>query len=425
MKYTLGLWQGVALYVGAVLGTGILVLPAVAAATAGPASVLAWLALVLISCPMALTYAALSRDRPDASGFSGAIERAFGPRWGGVAGWLFLAAAPTGYVVAALIAGGYAASFIGGGRAATFVLGGGLVCLAYVLNLVGLRVSARAQLFSVAAITAGMVLIVGRALGHVERSAFVPFAPHGNTAIGLAAVQLFWAFVGWEAITPLAPEFRNPRDISRASLLAVVIVGILYLSLAVATVGMHAYGPRLESATPLVSMAAVTFGPSAALMIGIAGFVLSFAPVNAYVAGMGRLIPALVRRRQLPAWLGDASASGTPRRALAALGASCAAAAVVAYAAGWSIADLLPFSTSSFIATYVLSMAAAVHLLRPPLRYAAVASLVTCTIVLLFVGPLLAWIAGVAACSLAYQGVVAFRERGSTRHEGAGMISVR
>jgi amino acid efflux transporter len=93
---------------------------------------------------------------------------------------------------------------------------------------------------------------------------------------------------------------------------------------------------------------------------------------------------------------------------------SCAAAAAVTYAAGWSIADLLPLSTSSFIATYVLSMAAAVRLLRPPLRYAAVASLVTCTIVLLFVGPLLAWIAGVAACSVAYQGVVAFRERGGT-----------
>src|SRR5439155_913727 len=108
-KYTLGFWQGAALYVGAVIGTGILVLPAIAAEAAGPASVLAWLALVLLSFPLALTYAGLSRDRPDAAGFAGAIERAFGPRGGAAAGWIFLAPAPTGYVIPALIAGHYAA----------------------------------------------------------------------------------------------------------------------------------------------------------------------------------------------------------------------------------------------------------------------------------------------------------------------------
>src|SRR3989442_2256612 len=218
-SYPLGLWQGTALYVGAVIGTGILVLPAIAAETAGPASVLAWLTLVLLSFPLALTYAALSRDRPDAAGFAGAIERAFGPRGGAAAGWIFLAQAPTGYVIAALIAGEDAASPIGAGPDARLVLGCGLVALAYVLNAAGLRISARAQLLSVGAIDAGMMLIVGRTLSHVDRSAFLPLAPHGAGPRGLRALQLFWAFVGWEAITPLAADFRNPRDISRASML--------------------------------------------------------------------------------------------------------------------------------------------------------------------------------------------------------------
>jgi amino acid efflux transporter len=301
--YALGLWQGVALYVGAVIGTGVLVLPAVAAETAGPASILAWCALVALSFPMALTYAALSRERPGAAGFTGAIERAFGPKWGAVAGWLFLAQAPTAYVIAALIAGNYASSLIGGGREAAFALGGGLVGLAFVLNAVGLRVSARAQLLSVAVIATGLMLIVGRSLGHVDRSAFVPFAPHGAAAIGLGAVQLFWAFVGWEAITPLAADFRNPRDIIRASLLAVGVVGILYVSLAIATIGMRAYGPTLTSVTPLVPMAGGTFGPAAALVVGASGFILSFAPINAYTAGLSRLMFALGCHRRLPRWL--------------------------------------------------------------------------------------------------------------------------
>src|SRR2546430_11212747 len=191
-KYTLGFGQGPALFVGAVIGTGILVWRAFAAETAGPASVLAWLVLVLLSFPLALTYAALSRDRPDAAGFAGAIERAFGPRGGAAAGWIFLAQAPTGYVIAALIAGEYAASLIGGGREARFVLGGGLVALAYVLNAAGLRISARAQLLSVGAIAAGMMLIVARPLGHAGRPRFLPCGPRGAAAAGAAALSLLW-----------------------------------------------------------------------------------------------------------------------------------------------------------------------------------------------------------------------------------------
>jgi amino acid efflux transporter len=68
----------VALYTGAVLGTGILVLPAVAAETAGPASIVAWAGLCLLSLPLALTFAALARREPVAGGFSAYIERAFG-----------------------------------------------------------------------------------------------------------------------------------------------------------------------------------------------------------------------------------------------------------------------------------------------------------------------------------------------------------
>ena len=402
-RYALGLFQGVALYVGAVLGTGMLVLPAVAADTAGPASILAWLALIGISFPMALTYAALSRDRRDGSGFSGAIERAFGSEWGGVAGWLYLAQLPTGSVVAVLIAGEYAASVVGGGRTAAFALGEGLVVLAFVLNIAGLRASTLAQFLSLAAITLGMAAIVGPALGHLDRSAFVPFAPHGAPAIAAAAVPLFWAFVGWEAITPLAGEFRDAHDIWRASQLAVVVVGALYVALAVATVGTHAYGQRLGSQTPLVHMAAGIFGRWAALVVGAAGFVLSFAPINVYTAGMSRLACALGRRRQLPEWLGVAAPSGTPRHALIVLGALCVLGAVASYEAAWSLAALLSLSASSFIATYVLSMAAGVRLLEPPLRYAALISLVACVVVLMFVGPLLGWLGAVTVCALAYQ----------------------
>ncbi len=62
--------QGAALTIGAVLGTGVISLPAMAAGIAGPASILAWLALVLLSAPLAMTFAALGARYPDSGGVS-------------------------------------------------------------------------------------------------------------------------------------------------------------------------------------------------------------------------------------------------------------------------------------------------------------------------------------------------------------------
>jgi amino acid efflux transporter len=54
--------------VGAVLGTGVIALPALAAGTAGPAALLAWLALIGLSIPLAATFSALGARYPDAGG---------------------------------------------------------------------------------------------------------------------------------------------------------------------------------------------------------------------------------------------------------------------------------------------------------------------------------------------------------------------
>src|SRR5204862_1873807 len=72
--------QGAAVSIGAVLGTGVIALPALAAQTAGPASPVAWLALILLSAPLAWTFASLGARYPDAGGLSTYVRNAFGGR---------------------------------------------------------------------------------------------------------------------------------------------------------------------------------------------------------------------------------------------------------------------------------------------------------------------------------------------------------
>jgi amino acid efflux transporter len=230
----------------------------------------------------------------------------------------------------------------------------------------------------------------------------VPFFPRGESAVGLAAVQLFWAFVGWEAITPLAAEVRRVSDIWRATVIAVLVVAAFYIALAIVTIGTHAYGPAAGQ-VPLVTMASDTFGPQAGAAVGVLAFAITFPVANAYTAGLTRLAAALARRRALPAWLGPLDARGVPRRALAVLALVGGGALLVAYVTDLRIAELLTPSNSAFIATYVLSMAAAMRLLRGPLRVGAAISLVACVIVFVFTGALLVvWIAAVSLAALFY-----------------------
>jgi len=413
LERTIGLGTAVALYTGAVLGTGILVLPAVAAETAGPASVVAWAVLCVLSLPLALTFAALARREPVAGGFSAYIERAFGRRWGAVAGWLFLAQFPTGTVIAGLIAGSYLAAPFGLGRDGVFVIGGCMVVTAYALNLLGLRIAGAVQGLVTAGVLGLVILILSFAVRDVRLEAFTPFAPMGWSAVGVAATQLFWAFVGWEAITPLAEEFRNPeRDLVRASVVSVGLVAALYLALAVVTIGTRAYGTEMSAGLPpFALMGRKAFGAGALPIIGLAGGVLTFLPLNAYVAGMSRLVYALAQAGDLPLWAGTLHPkTKVPHRALLVVGALCVVAIGLAYRYQLGISSLLPLSTSSFIATYVMSMAAAVRLLKGMPAVLAVVSLAGCVVILFFVGALVFWLAAVALASVLY-GLAANRKR--------------
>jgi amino acid efflux transporter len=401
-KRALGLPQGIGLYLGAVLGTGVLFLPAVAAQTAGPASLIAWIMLIALSAPLALSYAALSQMRPDAGGFTLPIELAFGRTLAGITGWLFLAQAPTGLVVVTLVAGQYAAAALGERWfiPAAIVL----VALALGLNLIGLRLSANVQLGALTIIALGIIVVITGAFTHLRTDEFHPFFPFGIAPVGLAAAQLFWAFVGWEAITPLAGEFQRPSDIWRATLITLGLVGLLYLALAIATIGIHAYGSGPTGQADVARMATAVFGPITGPLVGLGGFLLTFPTVNAYMAGMSRLAATLAQRRQLPAWLGVLS-GGTPRRALIAIALTYVVSVVALLSLRLDIARVLPLPAANFIVIYIVSMAAAARLLSSAYRYLAIIALTCCTAVLAFLGPVLLWPLAIALASLVYQRV--------------------
>ncbi|KGR99879.1 amino acid permease family protein [Burkholderia sp. ABCPW 111] len=138
---SLTILQGTALYVGAVLGTGVIALPALAAEVAGPASLVAWAALVVLSIPLAATFAALGARYPDAGGVSTYVRNAFGPKAAAVVGWCFYFAVPAGAPAAAMFGGAYVAAVTGGGHATVIASAAVLIAIVAAANAFGVTVS--------------------------------------------------------------------------------------------------------------------------------------------------------------------------------------------------------------------------------------------------------------------------------------------
>jgi amino acid efflux transporter len=402
-RLTLG--QGAALYVGAVLGTGVIALPALAAQAAGPASLLAWLGLIVLSVPLAATFAALAARYPDAGGVSTYVRLAFGPRAAAVVGWSFYFAIPSGAPAAAMFAGAYVASALGGGRSTMILTAAALIVIVTVANAFGVTVSGRLQLVFTVLLVALLLAAVITSLPYARLDNLHPFAPHGWAAIGSAAALLVWSFAGWEAITHLAGEFRRPaRDLPRATTIAIVVVSVLYLGVAAASILVLGQAAGTADA-PLAELLARGIGGKAPLLAAAAAVLLTLGTMNAYYAGAANLGAALGRDGALPRWLARGSGVGeVPRRSLLVISGLSGLAFAATTLTAVSPKPLVLLTTGSFATVYALGTAAALRLLprHGKGRRSALLALVAVTALLIMTGWYLLWPLIVTAGALLY-----------------------
>jgi amino acid efflux transporter len=391
-----------ALYVGAVLGPGVLIVPALAAEAAGPASVLAWAALLALSAPLAIAFAALGVRYPEAGGTAAYARAAFGPRAGGVTGWWFLAGVVLGAPAVALVGGFYVAELAGAGREVAVAAAAGMMAAVLATNAVGLRATARVQL-GLAGVLAGLLLVaVVTALPESRAENWTPFAPHGWGAVGTAASLLMLSFIGWEAVSHLAGELKDPtRQLPRAIFAALGVVVVLYLGLAVATVGV--LGTAEPTRAPIADLMAAGLGAPGRTATAALAVLLTMGTMNAYVAAAVKLAGALADEGSAPAVL------ARPGRALALMAVAGAGLLVPLAADALSLEGLVRACSASFVAVYVTATAAGVRLLDGAARVAALVAFVAVLVVLAFSGPLVLVPATIAALYTAFSMTAASR----------------
>ncbi|MBP8171967.1 MAG: L-methionine/branched-chain amino acid transporter [Pseudomonas sp.] len=387
LNQELGLLQGVGLLSTSLLGTGIFVVPALAATAAGAASLWAWMLLIGLVLPIAFTFAQLGRRFPHAGGAPHLIGRAFGARLERLSALLFLAVLPVGLPAALNIASGFWQAVLPIGQGAALLLQ--LATLGAML-LLGQRPAKASGILQGAialAIIGTLALIWWLGELPLSHQPLLPPISGSWHLLPAALGVMFWCFVGIEAFTHMGEEFKNPsRDFPLALLFGVLLAGLVYWACSVAVLSFQAYGDVQSDAASLPRMLDQLLGSNARWLAAGVGYLACFASMNVYMQGFARLIWSLAEEGKLPAGLARRNRHGVPARALLLVVLGCALCASLASLLELTVDDLIRYANGNFVLIYLLSMAAGVQLLRGVWRWLAAFSCLLCALVLLMLG---------------------------------------
>jgi amino acid efflux transporter len=414
---TLSVPRATALYIGALFGPGLLLLPGLAAQQAGPASIIAWVALLGLSAIFAAVFAALGRTWPTAGGAAGYAGAGLGRRAATVTRWWFLAGVIAGAPIVCLIGASYVTAVTGGGPLLRAVVAAGLLLAVLGLALGGVRASALAQLLLVALLIAVIVTAVAGSAPAARPANWTPFTPHGWLSVGRAASTLMFSFVGWEAVAPLTGRLRAGQ-LSRVIGIAFGVTAVLYLGLAVATVSCLGRGADLS--VPLADLLQLAVGPAGRAVAAVAALILTVGAVNAYLSGAVEMVRELtaVPSRIRP----NESCSPprfTPRVFLSVVVVTGLTLIGLSALRLTGAAALVSVPTTMFVCVYLSCMASAARILSGKIRVVAAAGTLAVLAILAFSG----WPALLAAAVVAAIAVTV--GAGSARAAHGGHCGVR
>jgi amino acid efflux transporter len=360
MQRRLSLPHGVALALGSIAGSGLLFLPSLTLVVGGHDVMLVWLAATLVCLPVLFLLADVVREFDDGSGIEGLIARGLGTHVAAGVPVLFLSMVLLGIPAGALIAGTYLARAVGGGGAVEHLAALVIVGVAAGVNLSGIRIGARVQLMTAALLIAIGVALV--ALTSPEATGgydvIAPGAPDAGRLLS-GVLFAFFAYAGFENLTFIAGEFRNPRrDFPIAMAAAFTLYGLLAVAM---TANLAAIIPagRIDEVAGL-SQLAETIEPVAVSTGVITALALVLMQVNAnsWVWGMSRMVRSAADAGRLPRYFAALDGRGVPRRAVALLTAGFLVTLGVSALDDALVTDLLVGVSAGFVVLYLLAVLA-------------------------------------------------------------------
>ena len=305
LKKDLGTLEVFCIASGAMVSSGLFVLPALAYAKAGPAVILSYLLAAILVLPAMFAKAELATAMPKAGGTYFFINRSFGPLFGtfaGLAAWMSLALKSAFALVGI---GVFTSSFLGGGEITVKAVALGCVLVFTVMNILSVKGSGRFQVIFVIALLGILGWYILAGMAHLDIHRYTPFAPEGWDSVFLTAGMIFISFGGLTKIASIAEEIKNPgKTIPRGMFSAFFIITLFYLLTIFVTVGV--LDPATFSGTlrPISEGAGGFAGPAGYYVLAGAAMLAFLTTGNAGLMAASRTPMAMAKDNLLPDFFG-------------------------------------------------------------------------------------------------------------------------
>ncbi len=314
LRKQLGALDVFAVAAGAMISSGLFVLPAIAFTKAGPAVILSYLFASILIVPSVLSKAELSTAMPRAGGTYFYVERSLGPIWGlfsGLANWFSVALKSAFAVVgmAILIEVVLQMALPVQLSQWNFKMIAALCCLAFiVLNIISVKHTSRFQILLVGILLAILALFTFFGFGTIEAVRYKEFLEKGWLAVLATSGLVFISFGGLTKVASIAEEVKYPgKNLPLGMILAWFVVTVFYLGVIIIVVGV-VDGQELAASLMPISLAASKFMGSAGFAIlGLAAIAAFVTTANGGILAASRFPMAMSRDQLLPPLLAHIS----------------------------------------------------------------------------------------------------------------------
>ena len=340
---------------GAMVSSGIFVLPGIAFGLTGPSLFLSYGIAGFIALIGVLSIIELATAMPKAGGDYFYIGRTFGPLIGNVTGTLswFAMSLKSAFAIFGL---SEMLFLITGWNPALTALGFTLFFVA--LNLAGVEGAAGLEVVLVFILVTIMAVYIFAGAPRVQISRFKPFYNNGFNGMLSTAAFVFVSFGGLLKVSTIAEEVKDPqRDIPRGALLSILVVTLLYIGIIIVTTGLLSGEEFSTSLNPVADAAAGFSGRLGWIVISAAAAIAFVTTALAGIMSASRYPLALARDGLLPGFISRVGRkSGTPYTAILFTGL------FVVLSLQLNLEFLVKTASAVFMLTYILANIAVIIL---------------------------------------------------------------
>lgn len=314
LKKELGLLDVFCISAGAMISSGLFVLPALAYVKTGPAIIISYAIASILIIPTILSKSELITALPRTGGIFVFVDRSMGPLIGtlaGLASWFSLAF-KTAF---ALLGMGIFITLLFPNISLIHIkLIATTFCIIFTLiNMLGVKHSGRFQTLMVIALLGTLILYIVVGGFNIEVYHYLPFAPMGLNSIFASAGFVFISFAGTTKVMSVAGEVRDPKkNLPLGIMMAWAIVSLIYILAIAVMLGVSPHEKLLVTLTPFSMTGEIIMGKTGMLILSISALLAFVTTGNAGILASSRNPLAMAKDGLLPSCFTKLSNRGIP-----------------------------------------------------------------------------------------------------------------